>query len=134
MRYTSIKKRYEQRPQKYEAMKQVSALIPVFEKNILFALRARAIKQKDFRSWLRRSGIGASRYLFRKRGQDYYPIINLADWQAIANYLRVPLKSLIYEDLASKWPGTANLTEREEIVKVASKTAGSEIYKNRLDF
>lgn len=133
MRYTAFKKRYEERPLKFEAMKQVSALIPIFEDNVLFILRVRGIKQKTFRKWMRNSGIGASRYLFKKRGDDYYPIINLADWQAIANHLRVPLKKLMHEKISSKWQETASLTEQEEIKKISQKAAGSDFYKNRLN-
>lgn len=133
MRYVSGKKRYEEKPAKFEAMKQVSALIPLFESNVLFALEARGLTPKEFKKWMRRSGIQSYRYLFRPRPAEYYPIINLSDWQAISNYLRIPLKRLIYEDLKQKWQETAALTKDEKIKRIASTPAGSDKYKNRLD-
>jgi len=132
VKYKYYRDRWDEKPAKFEAMMQVSALIPVFEKNILFILQVRGMKQTQFRRWMRHSKIAAFRYLFRERDHNRYPIIDLADWKAICNHLKVDLRDMMFSELAEKWPKTAEITNRAEVKKKSLQATGSSTYKNTL--
>lgn len=132
MKYKYYRDRWDEKPAKFEAMMQVSSLIPIFEQNILFILQTRGVKQTKFNTWMRRAKLGAARYLFKDRDNNRYPIIDLADWRAICNWLKVDLKDMMFSELAEDWPKTADITKREELKKKARETTGSKTYENSI--